>query len=92
MLRILLVTGFALLTFDSAFAAGAGCSKATPDKFKPQADLITTLKNKGVSVSKVKVEKGCYETYGIDASGKKINAAYNAETLEPVANPEAGEN
>ena len=25
-------------------------------------------------------------------TGKKVNTAYNAETLAPVANPEAGEN
>ena len=81
-----------LISAHSAFATGAACSKATPDKFKPQADLIAALKVKGVTVSKIKVEKGCYEAYGKDAAGKKVNMAFNAETLEAVDNPEAGEN
>ena len=83
-------TALAAATAATAPAAVA-CSKATPDKFKPQADLIALLKTQGLTVSKIKVENGCYETYAKDASGKKANAAYNAETLEMLNNPEAGE-
>ena len=86
------IFAIALFSADAAFATTATCSKSTPDKFKPQADLIAALKGQGIIVSKVKVESGCYEAYGKDAAGKKVNAAYNAETLEPVSNPEAGEN
>lgn len=90
--KIVLMAAVALVSAHSAFAAGASCSKATPDKFKPQTDLIAALKTKGIAVSKVKVESGCYEVYGKDTAGKKVNLAFNAETLDPVANPEAGEN
>ena len=86
------ITAIALISTNAAFAAGTACSKSAPDKFKPQAALIDALKGKGITVTKVKVEGGCYEVYGKDAAGKKVNTAFNAETLEKVDNPEAGEN
>ncbi len=90
--RALTLATVAVLMSGSAFAAGATCSKSTPDKFKPQADLTAQLVAEGLTVKKIKVEKGCYETYSTDKAGKKVNSAYNAETLEKVDNPEAGEN
>jgi len=68
------------------------CSKATADKFKPQADLQKQLEGEGLTVRQIKVEKGCYEVYAVDKAGTKVNAAYNAETFEKLANAEAGEN
>jgi hypothetical protein len=49
------------------------------------------LEATGMTVRQIKTEKGCYEVYAVDKAGKKVNAAYNAETLEKVDNPEAGE-
>ncbi|MBG1230746.1 PepSY domain-containing protein [Aestuariivirga litoralis] len=92
LITIAAISALAFTASASAFAATATCSKMTADKFKPQADLIAMLKSQGVTVSKVKTEGGCYEVYAKDASGKKLNTAFNAETLEPVASPEAGEN
>ncbi len=95
MIRLLAIAVSAAFVVSSAMAAtttlAVTCSKATPDKFKPQAELIALLKTKGLTVSKIKVENGCYETYAKDASGKKANAAYNAETFEMLDNAEAGE-
>lgn len=68
------------------------CSKATATSYKPQADLTAMLAKDGLKVIKIKTEKGCYEVYATDVKGKKVNQAYNAETLEKVANVEAGEN
>jgi hypothetical protein len=99
MIRILAIAASAVFVASSAMAATTAatpaaavtCSKATPDKFKPQAELIALLKTKGLTVSKIKVENGCYETYAKDAAGKKANAAYNAETFEMLDNAEGGE-
>ena len=74
-----------------AFAAGATCSTSDKSKFQPQAKLEDMLKADGLGVRQIKTEKGCYEVYAVDKAGKKINAAFNAETLEKVDNPEAGE-
>lgn len=99
MIRILAIAASAVFVASSAMAATTAatpaavvtCSKATPDKFKPQAELIALLKTQGLTVSKIKLENGCYETYAKDVAGKKANAAYNAETLEMLNNAEAGE-
>lgn len=72
--------------------AAATCSKADASKFSPLDAFKAKLTATGLTVKKVKTENGCYEVYAVDAQGKKVNAAYNAETLEPVANAEAGEN
>ena len=92
LVQIASIAAFSIVSASTAFAVTATCSNATSDKFKPQADLVSSLKAQGVIVSKIKTEKGCYEVYAKDASGKKVNLAFNAETLESVANPEAGEN
>ncbi len=54
--------------------------------------LESQLKAEGLTVRQIKVENGCYEVYAVDKSGKKVNVAYNAETLDKVDNAEAGEN
>ena len=87
-----LITGLAFAVTGSTLAADATCSTAPAANFKPQATLEAQLKTEGLTVRKIKVEKGCYEVYAIDKAGKKVNVAYNAETLEKVANAEAGEN
>ncbi|MEO9229711.1 MAG: PepSY domain-containing protein [Devosia sp.] len=73
-------------------APAVTCATGPVSSFKPQATLEAQLKALGMTVRQIKVEKGCYEVYAIDKSGKKINNAYNAATLEQVANAEAGEN
>lgn len=72
--------------------AAATCSKADASKFSPLGAFKAKLTAEGMKVKNIKTEGGCYEVYAIDSKGKKVNAAYNAETLEPVANVEAGEN
>lgn len=84
------VASLAVLMTGPAMAA-AGCSTAPAAKFKPKAALEAQLKAEGLKVRQIKVEKGCYEVYAVDKSGKKVNAAYNAETFDKLANAEAGE-
>lgn len=76
---------------DTAATPAVTCSKHAAATFKPQSDLTALLKAKGLSVVKIKTENGCYEAYTKDAKGKKTTLGFNAETLEPVANAEAGE-
>ena len=98
MLRILATTALAVALAAPAFADTATtadtatCSKSDPSMFKSKDDLIALLKTQGLTVVKIKTENGCYEAYTKDANGVKGTFAFNAETLAPVANPEAGEN
>ncbi len=91
MKRLFILTTLAVVATSPAWADGT-CSTAPAAKFQPQANLEALLQADGLTVRQIKVEKGCYEVYATDKNGKKINLAYNAETLEKLANPEAGEN
>jgi hypothetical protein len=90
MYRAFVVTALALLVSGSAMA-DATCSKSPSAKFQPKTTLEEKLKAEGLTVRQIKLEGGCYEVYAVDKSNKKVNTAYNAETLEKVANAEAGE-
>ncbi len=92
MLRTFTSIAFAALMTGAAFAAGASCSTSPAAQFKPKSDLEAVLKADGLTMKKLKIEKGCYEVYATDKDGKKVNVAYNAESLEKVDNAEAGEN
>lgn len=91
MYRTIALSALAVVLAGPAFAE-ATCSTADASKFQPKATLEAALTKDGLTVRKIKSEGGCYEVYAVDKSGKKVNEAYNAETLEKVANPEAGEN
>ena len=91
MLRTSLIALTLVALSAPAFAAGVTCSTSDPSKFQPQSKLQDLLKTQGLTIKQIKTEKGCYEVYAMDKSGKKINNAYNAETLQQVANAEAGE-
>jgi hypothetical protein len=92
MIRIAAALAISTALAGSAFAAGVTCSTSPESQFKSKTDLEAMLTADGLKLKKLKVEKGCYEVYAIDKAGKKVNVAYNAETLEKVDNPEAGEN
>ncbi len=74
-----------------AFAEGQ-CTSAPKSKWRPKSELESQLQGDGYEVRQIKVEGGCYEVYATDKDGKRANLAYNAETLEKLDNPEAGEN
>jgi hypothetical protein len=80
------------IVIASPAMAGASCSTAPSSKFQPESVLKSKLTGEGMTVRKIKTEKGCYEVYAVDKAGKKVNIAVNAETLDKVDNPEAGEN
>lgn len=89
--RLTIVAVLTLLAATPSLASGATCSTASSTQFKPKAALEAQLKSQGLKVRQIKVEGGCYEVYALDKAGKKVNVAFNAETLEQVNNPEAGE-
>ena len=92
MKRLILVTAVATAIATPGMAAGSSCSAAPKSQWQPQSKLETLLQGEGFKVRQIKVENGCYEVYATDKGGKRVNLAYNAETLQKLDNPEAGEN
>ena len=81
----------ALAAAGPALAAG-NCSTAPKSKWQAKSALESQLQADGYNVRQIKIEGGCYEVYATDKDGKRANMAFNAETLEKLDNPEAGEN
>ena len=88
MKRQLLITLLALAASGTAFAQHAEkCDPIPKDEWKPRAELERKLKNEGWTISRVKIENGCYEVYGKNASGKKMETFFHPKTLEVVTAP-----
>jgi hypothetical protein len=90
-MKVVLLAAMTFALASPAFATGS-CSTAPQSSWQPQSALEEQLKSEGLTIKQIKVESGCYEVYATDNSGKRLNLAYNAETLERLDNPEAGEN
>ncbi len=90
-MKVALIAAMTFAVASPAFAAG-NCSTAPQSSWQPQSSLEAQLKSEGLTVRQIKVENGCYEVYATDDAGKRMNLAYNAETLEKLENAEAGEN
>lgn len=53
-------------------------------EWKPQMELQRKLTAGGWKVRQVKTDNGCYEVYGFDETGRRIEAYFNPSTFEKV--------
>ena len=73
-----------------AFAAGAQahgsvkCEPVAKADRKPHTVLQKDLTDKGWRVRQVKNYNGCYEVYGFDDKGAKVEAFFDPKTFERV--------
>ena len=51
---------------------------------RPLLKLTDMLKEKGWTVRRVKEDGGCYEVYGLDDKGQRVEAYFHPVTLAPV--------
>ena len=51
---------------------------------QPQMTLQKKLESEGWKVRKVQVENGCYEVYGVDAKGERVEAFFDPKTFDRV--------
>ena len=74
-----------LLFLASAPAfAGANCTKHPKAEWLPEADAKAKIESMGYTIRKFKVDGNCYEIYGENKEGKKVEIYFDAKTLEPV--------
>ena len=60
------------------------CEALAPSAWKPQAELERKLANQGWKVSRVKITGGCYEVYGRDEKGARVEVFFHPRDLAPV--------
>ena len=80
-----------IATFCSAaaalpsYATGlATCDSGPPSGWQSQAKLEKQLADKKWQVRRIKLDGGCYEVYGFNEKGERIEAYFHPVTLESV--------
>jgi hypothetical protein len=77
------VAALAIVCSTSAFA-GAKCAKHPKNEWMPEAEAQAKIKAEGYSIKKFKVDGNCYEIYGTNKDGKKVEIYYDTKTLKVV--------
>jgi hypothetical protein len=73
------------LVTSPLYATGlATCDSGPQAGWQPQATLEKQLQEKKWQVRRIKVDGGCYEVYGIDEKGARVEAYFHPVTLAPV--------
>ena len=81
----LLVAGASLIAASSVQATGlAKCESGAKETWQPQEKLEKSLADKGWKVRRIKVDGGCYEVYGLNEKGEKVEAYFHPQTFAPV--------
>lgn len=84
-MRHLSLLAAGLLASGIASATGlATCDSGPRSGWQPEAKLTEMLKGKGWTVRRVKEDGGCYEVYGLNDKGERVEAYFHPVTLEPV--------
>lgn len=74
----------AAATFSTAVAAKADCKAYPRAEWMNEADAKAKIAAQGYTIDKFKVDGNCYEIYGKNKEGKKVEIYYDAKSLEPV--------
>lgn len=73
-----------LIALSGAAFAGPTCS-VPQDKWMKEADFKKGLEAQGYQIKTFKVSKGkCYEIYGTDKAGKKVEIYFDPVTAAPL--------
>lgn len=79
-IAIAMIAAFA----SSAAMAGAECKAQPKDKWQKEADFQKKLTADGYKIKKFKVSGNCYEIYGTNKEGKKVEIYFDPVTGAPV--------
>ena len=74
------ITALVLALSSAAALAGPACN-APEETWMKEADYKAGLEKQGYQIRTFKVSKGkCYEIYGLDKAGKKVEIYFNPAT------------
>lgn len=81
MKRIILAT--AAIALSGMALASPTCS-VPKEKWMKEADFKKEMKHQGFMIKTFKVTNGCYEIYGLDKVGKRVEIYFDPATGTPV--------
>jgi hypothetical protein len=73
-----------LVSLSSTAFASAKCEKHAKETWMKEADAKAKLEADGYKIKKFKVDGNCYEIYGYDKQGKKVEIYFDTKTLAVV--------
>jgi hypothetical protein len=80
----ILMAVFFLISFEAGATGFATCDSGPREGWQAQDKLGAMLKEKGWQVRRIKEDGGCYEVYGVDDQGKRVELYFHPRTLAPV--------
>lgn len=83
MMRSTLAAALLLAAPVLAFAK-ADCKAYPKEEWMKPDDAKAKIQAQGYTIRKFKVDGNCYEIYGKDKDGKKVEIYYDAKTLDVV--------
>ncbi len=82
-MKQLIVLSLAVFAAASAFAK-ADCKAYPKAEWMKEADAKSKIEAQGYTIKKFKVDGNCYEIYGKNKEGKKVEIYFDAKTLDVV--------
>jgi hypothetical protein len=84
-MRVFQAVAFFLIAFSASAAAEPKCISSPDDKWLTEAEMKAKAVAMGYAINVFKKTTGnCYEIYGKNAEGKRIEIYFNPVTGEPV--------
>ncbi|MGZ8251943.1 MAG: PepSY domain-containing protein [Methylophilaceae bacterium] len=78
-MRLLLI--MALLAIPATVFASADCTAYPKAEWAPEDTLKKALLDEGYTIKKFKVDGNCYEIYGLNPQGQKVEIYFDTKTL-----------
>ncbi len=82
--RILLGAALTLFVSQAPAFAGVKCTAHPKEEWMPAETLKKKIEAEGTKIKIFKVSGDCYEMYGLNRNGNKVETYYDTKTGEPV--------
>lgn len=82
--RILLGISMTLLFSSALASAGPKCTAHPKEEWMPEETLKKKIEAEGTKIKIFKVSGDCYEMYGQNRNGNRVETYYDTKTGEPV--------
>lgn len=84
MKKLLAITLIASFASTAAMASSMQCTSQPKDKWQKEADFKGKLTAEGYKIKTFKTSGTCYEIYGTNKDGKKVEIYFDPVTGKPV--------
>lgn len=83
--KVLVISGLMMGVLSASAYADPTCTKESKENWIPFEQAKQQVMDQGYSIKKFKVTKtGCYELYGKDSEGKRVEIYYNPTNMQKV--------